>query len=134
MAIIPNSDIHMAMFETTDTLEDISVFSGDFQVVTTPETTASGQDLAALSVVGRVTASGEIVLCNPGASDGSQNPIGVTVTAVDASAAAAPVAVFRSGMFNPDALTWHAGFDTDAKKRLAFEASQPTIFIREISY
>lgn len=38
--------------------------------------------------------------------------------------------VYRSGHWNMDALVWPASFDTDAKKKAAFEGSlSPTIFI-----
>lgn len=38
--------------------------------------------------------------------------------------------VYRSGHWNMDALVWPASFDTDAKKKAAFEGSlSPTIFV-----
>lgn len=41
--------------------------------------------------------------------------------------------VWRSGVFNPDLLTWDDSFDTDEKKRRAFEGSPAptTIYIRK---
>lgn len=62
--------------------------------------------------------------------------IGIVVAAVDndgGAAGAKNVEVFRAGMFNPNVLGWDASFDTDAKKRLAFEgAPTPTnIFVRK---
>lgn len=43
------------------------------------------------------------------------------------------VPVFHTGCFNPDALLWHASYDTDAKKAMAFHgAPSPTrIMIRK---
>lgn len=47
-----------------------------------------------------------------------------------ASGASATIAVYREGHFNMDALTWDASYDTDAKKKAAFEGSvSPTIFV-----
>lgn len=38
--------------------------------------------------------------------------------------------VYRSGHWNMDALVWPASFDTDAKKKAAFEGSlSPTLFV-----
>lgn len=40
------------------------------------------------------------------------------------------VDVYRSGHWNMDGLVWPASFDTDAKKKTAFEGSlSPTIFV-----
>lgn len=62
-------------------------------------------------------------------------PIGVTTAPVKASATDQRVAAFRSGCFNPEALTWHASYDTDAKKAAAFRGSPtPTnILIRKFA-
>lgn len=47
-----------------------------------------------------------------------------------ANGASATIAVYREGHFNMDALTWDASYDTDAKKKAAFEGSvSPTIFV-----
>lgn len=61
-------------------------------------------------------------------------PIGVTSMAVKTGAGQTDrMAVYRAGNFNPDALTWHADYDTDAKKADAFRGSPaPTnIVIRQ---
>lgn len=40
------------------------------------------------------------------------------------------VPVYREGHFDMDALTWDASYDSDAKKKAAFEGSlSPTIFV-----
>jgi hypothetical protein len=62
--------------------------------------------------------------------------IGIAVYAADSTGKADGAmknACWRQGMFNPDVLVWDASFDTDEKKRLAFEgAPSPTsIFIRK---
>lgn len=49
---------------------------------------------------------------------------------VIANGATMTFAVYREGHFNMDALTWDASYDTDAKKKAAFEGSvSPTIFV-----
>ncbi|MER8478427.1 hypothetical protein [Mesorhizobium sp. M1163] len=54
-------------------------------------------------------------------------PIGITTAPVVDTDAAQRVAIYRAGNFNPDALNWHASFDTDAKREAAFRgAPTPT--------
>ena len=62
-------------------------------------------------------------------SEGGVPPIGVTCSPVKKGASNKSVAVYRGGYFNMDALNWDASFDSAAKKRVEFEASQPGIFI-----
>lgn len=71
-----------------------------------------------------------------GAQATGVQPIGITVAAIDNDGGAAggeKIEVYRWGMFNPEALVWDDSFNTDEKKRLAFEgAPNPTnIFIRK---
>jgi len=80
-------------------------------------------DLAENSLVGRVTITGALVLSVPTASDGSQNPIGVTTAAVtndDSNSAVdsnstlagegARVGFYVDGVFNYDALVKDSGW------------------------
>ena len=127
---IPYGDVGLAEGRVED-FESIELYSGDMQRVTTPETVKAGQALTAFTVVGR-DADGDLI---PAVYDtttpaNAVPPIGIVTAEVAAGTAAQGVGVFRSGMFNPNALVWDASFDTDDKKRLAFEESQPTIFIR----
>lgn len=128
MTVINQNDPHMASSQT-ENFETIALFTGDTPVTTTPETFAPAdsddEDVAANTVVGR-NGSGQLVP----AVYGSIAPIGITTASVKADATDRRVAVYRSGMFNPAALVWDASYDTDEKKRTAFEASQPTIFVR----
>lgn len=110
------------------------LITGDFTIQTTTETLLDqNAELPAYTVVGRITASGKVTKCNPGASDGSQYPIGITCAVAPDTGADQSVAIYRAGCFNPARLTWHAGFTTDLQKRIAFEPNQPTIFIKAIS-
>lgn len=84
-------------------------------------TLVAGQNLPARSVVGRIAASGKLAVCNPGANDGSQVAVGILVHACDATAADKNVQFYKGGNFFTDALNWHAGFDTAAKKAAAFD-------------
>lgn len=117
----------------TDSFTELELFTGEGPEFSTTETLLDqNADLPQYSVVGRITASGKITLSDHAASDGSQNPIGITVAIAPDVGADQSVAIWRDGMFNPDRLNWHPSWNTDALKRLAFEAKQPTIFIRKI--
>lgn len=80
-------------------------------------------DLPQYTLVGRVTITGALVVSNPGAADGSQNPIGVTTHAVvndDSNSAVDSnstlegegerVGFYRDGVFNFDRLNKHANW------------------------
>lgn len=81
---------------------------------------ASGQNLAAGQVVGRITASGKIAAFSPGASDGTQNAVGVMVAAVDATGGDKPgVMIARHAIVvDRDSLVW-GGSPTNAEKDAA---------------
>ncbi|MEM7422084.1 MAG: head decoration protein [Pseudomonadota bacterium] len=75
------------------------------------------------SVLGRVTATDALAMSAPGASDGSQTPIGVLVEETDATdgARSAPVLkrharIIRSG------LVFEATIDTAAERQAAIDA------------
>lgn len=77
-------------------------------------TVGTAADLAANTVVGKITSSGKYVAYNPGASDGSETAAGMIRVA--AAAAAADVvgvrAVVRHARLNRAALQWGAGVTT----------------------
>ena len=81
---------------------------------------ASGQNLASGQVVGRITASGHIAAFDAGASDGTQNAVGVMLTAVNATAGTLPgVMVARHAIVvDRDNLVW-GGTPTNAQKDAA---------------
>lgn len=83
-------------------------------------TVASGQNLVAGQVVGRITASGHIAAFAAGASDGTQNAVGVMLAAVNATAGPLPgVMVARHAIVvDRDNLVW-GGTPTNAQKDAA---------------
>ena len=119
----------------TDTVTSNFLISGQSPEGTKSETFSGPVAVAVgpYAVVGRVTASGKVVLSVKSATDGSQNPIGVTVHALPVSAGDVPVNIFYNGTFNPDALVWDASWATDADKKLAFEKANPQITIKKIT-
>jgi len=81
-----------------------TMLAGD-DYVTGSETVATGNVLPKGQIVGRVTASGEIVALNTAATDGSQTPYAILAEAVDATAGALIAPVYLSGEFKESALT-----------------------------
>lgn len=76
-------------------------------------TIVSGQDLAAGTVLGKITASGKYTAYNNAAANGSEVAAGVLYAAVDASAAdKAGVAIVRDAEVNSDQLGWSGGDST----------------------
>lgn len=113
----------------TETTTVSSLIIGTQDIVTTPVTLITGQNLAANTVVARITASGKITAAALGAADGSQFPIGILAHAVDATSADKAAVMYTGGCFNSDALVWGATFDTAVKKAVAFDGTNITIRI-----
>lgn len=94
--------------------------------------TAYSQTLTAGMVVG-LDASGEVVQATWNAVPANAiKPIGILMYNVTTGASGDKLVsrVLRSGCINPDRVTWHASFDTTAKKMNAFEgAASPTQFV-----
>ena len=83
------------------------------------------------SVLGRITASGLLTLCNPAAVDGSQVPFAISCHHQPDPTGNVVIEVYRAGEFNPAALNWHSGFNTDALRDNAFNGTNPqTIYMR----
>lgn len=93
--------------------------TGSDQMATTSGTIASGQNLAARTPLGQVTASGEFVEWNPAANDGSQVAVRMTANAVDATVGATKAPMIKAGTFNPELVAWPGGV-TAVQKELAF--------------
>jgi hypothetical protein len=68
------------------------------------------------SVLGVITASGKYVLCDPAATDGSQNAAAILYDRVDATSADAPaVAVTRHAEVYLSGLIWKSGMNATAQ-------------------
>lgn len=109
---------------TSETITPNNLIAGhEPEIATENGTLVTGQNLGNFTVIGRITASKKLAVCNPGAVDGSAIPVGILVHATDATAADKNVQFYKAGCFFADALTWHAGFDSTAKKLAAFDGS-----------
>lgn len=70
-------------------------------------TLASGQDLGAGAVLGKITSGGKYTALNQGASDGSQTAAGILIQPTDATDADVAVAIIaRDAEVNGDCLDW----------------------------
>lgn len=71
-------------------------------------TVLSGQNVAALTLMGQITASGKWIKSLSGASDGSEVPAGVMADACDASAGDKSALIYLNGDFDEDAIVYGA--------------------------
>lgn len=110
---------------TSNTVDNL--IAGSKQPDTKPGVLITGQNLARGAVIGRITASNKLTLCDLGAADGSQKAIGILVHTTDASAADKQCQYYTGGTFRDSEMTWHASFDSQAKKNIAFDGTPITI-------
>lgn len=107
------------------------LFSGTTDVQSLPCVVVTGQNLAAYAVVGKITASGKVKEYDPAAVDGSQTPVGILVTAADATSADVSTSMFVAGTFNPSQLVWK-GTVTAAQKASVFDRTP--IILRDVTF
>jgi hypothetical protein len=80
------------------------------------ETLITGQNLVAGTVLGRITTGGKLTQLAPGASDGSQNAMGILFEDTDATAEDKRVVVLaRDFEADGQVLTWPAGITANQK-------------------
>lgn len=111
------------LFESAASPAPDALIAGEFPRVEMPVVISSGQNLVRGAVVGRITATGEYILSASAAVDGSQTPVGILVQDTDATAADKDASIYRTGIFNPAALTLGAGH-TISSIRDGLEAKQ----------
>ncbi len=95
-----------------DNYEYDNLFAGGVQpVVTDAITLVSGQSYVRGTVLGVVTSSGEAKPVDSAVTDGAEIPYAILQEDVDATEGAQPGAVYLTGEFNENALTF-GGTDT----------------------
>jgi len=95
-----------------------NLLAGDSNIVTQPETILTGQDVVEGTVMGKITASGKLVIVNSANSDGSENPYAIMAQDTDASAADVVAITYHAGQFNENELVF-GGTDTIVTHRTA---------------
>ena len=106
----------------TDT-NSIQLYAGEADIVSTQGALVTGTAYVGGQVLGRVTASGLFAKHNPAASDGSEKAIAILAYDVATPTAGKKEAIYVGGVFNMDALTWHASTDTDLERAAAFDGT-----------
>lgn len=94
-------------------------------------TIASGADVAAGAVLGRITASGKYTLSLSTANDGSQTPVAIAAHAIEASGADGTGAAFFMGTFDGAKLTYGASH-TAATVDTAFAVAGAPLFVKTL--
>jgi TRAP-type mannitol/chloroaromatic compound transport system substrate-binding protein len=97
--------------------EDIT--SGCDAIATTSVTILSGQNLAANTPLGQITASGKFTECKTDANNGSQTARYLTAQAIDATGGDVQAQVYKAGTFDPEMVLFDASFSA-AEKLIAF--------------
>ena len=102
---------------TTETVLTLKALlaSDSFGPVRITHTIAAGADLAAGTILGRVTASGKLAAYDSGNADGTENPVAVLLEDADAAAADVEAVAGFAGVYKEDNMT---GLDAAAKLTL----------------
>ena len=111
-------------------------YAGDGEVRTLPQTIAkvsAGAVIPAGTVLGKITASGKLIPCLSGASDGSQIPCAILPEPVNTVPGDVVFSVLISGDFNLDWVVFDASFATEAAKLAAFPLGSG-ITVRKLGY
>ena len=87
------------------------LIAGETHLASRSYTLALGQSVARGTVLGQVTTTGKLIVCLPGATDGSQVPIGISIDAYDATLFdVAGCGIYEKGEFNQNAVILGAGW------------------------
>lgn len=85
------------------TTPDQLMVTGVTDIITKGETILTGQGVVARgTVMGLITASGKLAVCDVASTDGSEVPYGVLTSTVDTTAADVEGTVYLTGSFNDD--------------------------------
>lgn len=122
----------MPVLNEQNYLGDWLKFEGDNLFSRDEVTVVSGQNLTTGTVVGVITASGNVTQLAPGASDGSQNAAGVLLLDVDASAADKPgVIIARHAICSDKKIVWPGGITGPQKTAVIAQLKALGILVRE---
>lgn len=106
------------------------LYGGEADSVTTSGTVASGNTVAKMEVLGRVTSSGEYAPFDPAATDGTEDAVALAAQDIDASGGATDGPLFVGGYFNLANVT--APNATAAQLAQAFDGNP--IYLRDVKY
>lgn len=95
-----------------------NLFAGKIQPVVAGSETVTGAAYTRGTVMGRITASGKLVALDNALTNGAENIYAVLAEDVDASGGDVEAAVYYTGEYNEDAVTF-GGDDTVADHKVA---------------
>lgn len=98
----------------TETYTADNLIAGDHPLVTESVTVLDGQTLTRGAVLGKITASGKVVLSLAAAVDGSEVPYAILAEDVTADGADEEATAYLSGEFNEGELTIGTGHTADS--------------------
>lgn len=115
--------------ETWGNVNELLISDTPAQVTQTITVTASGADVTI--TLGQVLAADGAAADQAGATAADKACYIGATNIVVADGTSKEVPVYRAGHYDMDALTWDASYDTDAKKKAAFDDAgvSPMIFI-----
>lgn len=99
------------------------LFAGEADIVTSQGKLVTGVAYVAGQVLGRVAASGLFGKHDPGAATGVEKAVAILAYDVATPTGGKQEAIYLGGVFNIDALTFHASTNTDDLKKAAFDGT-----------
>lgn len=103
---------------------NVQLFAGESDIVTTQgQLVAAGAPYVGGQVLGRVAATGLFAKHNPTATDGSEKAIAILGYDVPVVTAGKYEGIYTGGVFNIEALTFHADTDTALEKAAVFDGT-----------
>lgn len=120
------------MLKESTSYDPNGIIVGNFPVQTAVATIAAGADLQPGAVLGRVTASGAYVLSAAAASNGSETPVAILLSAADAAGESAEALILLTGEVDGGRLSFGAGH-TSQTVETAFRAAGRSLFIRNVT-
>ena len=100
--------------KTEGSYEHDNLIAGTFHRITQVVTISGGAVLEAGTVLGRMSSTGQYVLSDASANNGSEEPDAILAHHVDASLMDAQAQVYLTGEFNQDALILGDGHTLDS--------------------
>lgn len=107
----------------TDT-NSLQLYAGESDIVTTQGTLdPAAAPYVGGQVLGRVAATGVFTKHDPAATDGSENAVAILAYDVPVVTRGKYEAIYVGGVFNIEALTFHASIDTRDEKAAVFDGT-----------
>lgn len=117
-------------FGVTETDYTTRLWMGSHPPVLMDGILADGQDLSDGTVLGKITASGLLTQLVPGASDGSEDAMGILVGDLAASGADEPCVYLAHGEVAKDQLVWPAGITGPQKTEAVADLMANNIYAK----